>query len=56
MIGTGKFSIVYKCIERSTEKQYALKVVELEKLTENARQAIRYIKNNTEMKVKSYKF
>lgn len=37
VIGTGKFSIVYKCIEKSTGKIYALKVVELEKLTKNAR-------------------
>lgn len=40
MIGTGKFSIVYKCIEKSTGKVFALKVVELEKLTKNAREAI----------------
>jgi serine/threonine protein kinase len=28
-IGTGKFSIVYRCRERSTSKEYALKIIHL---------------------------
>lgn len=31
-IGTGKFSIVYKCIEKATGKINALKVIDLNKL------------------------
>lgn len=41
MIGTGKYSVVYRCVYKSTGKSYALKVVELDKLNENARKAIR---------------
>jgi len=26
-IGTGKFSVVYSCVEKSTNEQFALKVV-----------------------------
>lgn len=40
VIGTGKFSIVYKCIEKNTNKVYALKAIDLEKLTPQGRKAI----------------
>lgn len=39
-IGTGKFSIVYKCVEKSTHKTFALKVIDIEKLTPQGRKAI----------------
>ena len=32
-IGTGKFSIVYRCIDKETGKTYALKDISTEKLT-----------------------
>jgi serine/threonine protein kinase len=33
MIGTGKFSIVYRCTDKLTGKVYALKDISTEKLT-----------------------
>ena len=43
MIGTGKFSTVYLCQEKETEKFYALKVMEKSKLSAEAQSAIRYM-------------
>ena len=45
VIGTGRFSIVYKCIEKATQKTYALKVIDLEKLTPQGR---KFISNESE--------
>lgn len=39
-IGNGKFSIVYKCIEKKSGKVNALKVIDLSKLNEKSRKMI----------------
>lgn len=36
MIGTGKFSIVYRCTDKETGKNYALKDISTEKLNAHA--------------------
>jgi serine/threonine protein kinase len=41
-IGTGKFSIVYACREKKTNKEYAMKVIESSKLDSEARLLIAY--------------
>lgn len=46
MIGTGKFSIVYRCTEKATGKSYALKDISTEKLDA---QAIATIDNESEI-------
>lgn len=52
VIGTGKFSIVYRCTEKKSGKCYALKDISIEKLTP---QAIGTINNESEiMKVISH--
>ena len=40
VIGTGKFSIVYICKHKLTNKNYALKVIDLTKLSIQERKAI----------------
>jgi serine/threonine protein kinase len=52
MIGTGKFSIVYRCTSKATSKSFALKDINTEKLTN---QAIAILDNESEiMKVISH--
>jgi serine/threonine protein kinase len=46
MIGTGKFSIVYRCIDKETGKSYALKDISTEKLDP---QAIAVLDNESEI-------
>lgn len=52
IIGNGKFSTVYRCKNKNTNKIYAIKTIELKKLSKNALNAIRYIINNIEMKAR----
>jgi serine/threonine protein kinase len=39
-IGTGKFSVVYRCLHNYENKEYAIKVIETFKLEPEARQII----------------
>lgn len=39
-IGTGKFSVVYSCVQNVTKQKYAIKVIESYKLDQEARQLI----------------
>lgn len=55
VIGTGKFSTVYKCINKTSKKIYALKAVDLSKLSKNGSNTIRYYIFDSEMKAKYLK-